>query len=306
MATLLAPLSLVVIAMGRRRRHRTKAHHVCVPVICVGNVTVGGSGKTPLVLTLAQGLQQQGFTPHILSRGYGVKLEKPTQVLANHLATEVGDEPLLLAKTAPTWVYPDRCQTANLAVEAGATILLLDDGFQNPTLYQDIKLLVVDGATHFGNGHVLPAGPLREPLEDAVNRADAILLYGEMADLSWTQDKPIFRVKFVSNQKPRAPAYLAFAGIGRPQKFFESLTKNGFYLQETHSFPDHHVYCEKEINQLLNQAHQQQLTLITTTKDAVKIPLSLQPLIEVFNVSCVFEDPQSFQNWLLKKLEKIK
>lgn len=303
LSVLLSPLSLIVSMIGRWRQRNTKAHRVSVPVICVGNVTLGGTGKTPLVMSLAYLLRQQGFTPHILSRGYGAKVQNPIQVLPSHLACHVGDEPLLLAKAAPTWVYPDRIKTAKLAIENGADILLLDDGLQNSKLHKDISLLVVEGVSGFGNGRVFPAGPLREPVRDAMQRVDAIILYGEMDDLAWTKDKPVFRVALNSDQKPTALSYLAFAGIGRPQKFFDSLVRNNFVVKKTCSFPDHHVYREREIEQLVKQAQENGVKIITTAKDAVKIPLSFRSMIEVFNVDCIFSDPDSFQKWFLAKVK---
>lgn len=302
----LRPFSYLVTAYGKYRRHQAKPYHAGVPVICVGNVTVGGAGKTPLVITLAHLLRQQGFNPHILSRGYGVNLKVLRQVDLLNSAKEVGDEPLLLAKAAPTWVYPNRVQTAKAAVNGGADILLLDDGFQNPFLYQDIQLLVVDGKQGFGNGAVIPAGPLREPLNDAIIRADAILLYQEMDDLSWTQEKPLFEVDLVSAQLPQHPIYLAFAGIGQPEKFFNSLRKNGFILAKTISFPDHHFYDEATLHQLSQMAHKHQAKLITTEKDAVKIPLWAKDFIEVFLIEAQFKKVSLFNNWLFKKLKDYK
>ena len=177
-ATVLRPFGTIVTAISRYRHRHTIPHQASVPVICVGNVTIGGAGKTPIVIALAKLLQKQGFTPHILSRGFGGKLKEPLRVLEQHSAVLVGDEPLLLAKVAPTWVYSDRIKTATLATQAGADILLMDDGFQNPFLYKDINLLVIDASQGFGNGYVMPAGPLREPVKDAMARADALLHYG--------------------------------------------------------------------------------------------------------------------------------
>ena len=160
LSKVLSPLSSVVTLAGWLRQNYTTPHRVSVPVICVGHVTIGGSGKTPLVITLARLLKQMGYKPHVLSRGYGAKLKKPLLVNPKvHHATKVGDEPLLLAKAASTWVFPDRRVSAELAIKEGATILLMDDGFQNPKLYKDIHLLVVDGKQGFGNAKVLPAGP---------------------------------------------------------------------------------------------------------------------------------------------------
>jgi len=302
---LLWPFSCLVTAIGRYRRRNATPYQAEISVICVGNVTVGGTGKTPIVMALAQLLQQQGFTPHILSRGFGVKLKEPRRVDPLDAAESVGDEPLLLAKKAPTWVYPDRVQTAKLAVAAGADILLLDDGFQNPFLHQDLKLLVVDGNQGFGNQAVLPAGPLREPLSDALKRADAVLLYGSMADLSWGSHKPFFNVELISTQYPAPTPYVAFAAIGHPEKFFNSLRQKGFLLKKTVCFPDHHFYDPHTLQKLIQMAKTHQAKLITTEKDAVKIPFSIRNEIEVFTVEAQFKDNDLFNDWLLKKLEML-
>lgn len=301
-ALLLWPFSYLVIGIGRIRQKLSTPYRVSVPVICVGNVVVGGSGKTPIVIELAKLLQQQGYTPHILSRGYGVRIDEPILVTNHHQAKDVGDEPLLLAKTAPTWVYADRCKTADLAIQDGATILLMDDGFQNPSLYKDIQLLVVDTAQGFGNGYVLPSGPLREPIKDAVTRANAVLLYDEKSNFSWGKGKPVFQVEIISNQKSTSSHYIAFAGIGRPEKFFTSLKNNGFSLIKTISFPDHYAYKDEDIHQLIALAKQYQARLITTEKDSVKISSFLHEFLEVFPIYVKFTEPGNFSNWLLQQL----
>lgn len=301
-ATILRPTAAIVTAVSRYRHRKIIPYRTAVPVICVGNVTIGGAGKTPIVMALAKLLQKHGFTPHILSRGFGGTLKEPLQVSEQHSAYLVGDEPLMLAKIAPTWVYFDRIKTATLAVQAGANILLMDDGFQNPSLHKDINFLVIDESQGFGNGYVMPAGPLREPVSDAMKRADALLYYGKIED---DGIKPLFEVKLTSNQKPTAPLYIAFAAIGRPEKFFTSLRQNGFSLAQTISFPDHHLYDESTLQKLIDEAQKQQARLITTEKDAVKIPRHLSHLIDIFSVEAQFESHFVLENWLLHKLKSI-
>lgn len=301
-AKVLWPISQCVTLLGRRRRLKAKTFAPGVPVICVGNVTVGGSGKTPLVIFLARLLKEKGFNPHILSRGYGVKLKCPTLVTSSSTAQEVGDEPLLLAKAAPTWVFPDRVVSAKKAVTAGADCLLMDDGFQNPFLYQHIKLLVVDTEQGMGNGYVLPAGPLREPLSDALSRTDALLLYGKVGkEKEW--GKPFFSVKLVSSSFPSAKAYIAFAGIGRPEKFFTSLREQGYPIYQTVTFPDHYQYDQKTLKHLLDLARDSKAQLITTEKDWVKLPSDIQPFIDILKVDVQFENKQVFCDWLLGHLQ---
>lgn len=303
LATMLRPAGAIVTAITRYRHRQITPHHASVPVICIGNVTIGGAGKTPIVIALAKLLQQHGFTPHILSRGFGGKLKEPLRVSTQHSASLVGDEPLLHVKIAPTWVYFDRIKTATLAIQAGADILLMDDGFQNPSLYKDINLLVIDSSQGVGNGYVMPAGPLREPLEDAMVRADALLHYGALDNV---ENKPLFEVTLVSEQHPTALLYIAFAAIGRPEKFFTSLRQNGFTLAQTISFPDHHFYDGPTIQKLIDMAQQQQARLITTEKDAVKIPHHLHHLIDIFAVEAQFQSPSLLQDWLLHTLKSIR
>lgn len=304
LSKVLSPVSGLVTLATRWRQTFTQPYKVSIPVICVGNVTVGGSGKTPLVITLVLLLKRLGYKPHILSRGYGVKLKRPLLVdPQSHQATEVGDEPLLLAKVAPTWVFSDRRASAELAIKEGATILLMDDGFQNPKLYKDIHLLVVDGNQGFGNGKVLPAGPLREPLEEALKRATAIISYRDTS-LPLQSGKPLFTVKMVSEQAPKPGRnYIAFAGIGQPQKFFDSLEENGFPLAQTIGYPDHFSYDKKTIGKLHTLAEKHQAILITTEKDAVKLPINYLENIEIFSIRTQFDLPDFFEVWLKSYLK---
>lgn len=304
LSKMLFPLSWVVSCIGRLRHTFVKPHKVSVPVICVGNVTIGGTGKTPLVIALVTFLKRMGHVPHILSRGYGAKFKTPLLVDSHtNYVSEVGDEPLLLAKVAPTWVYPDRRLSAELAIKNGATILLMDDGFQNPKLHKDLHLLVIDGKQGFGNGQVLPSGPLREPLEQALDRADALIVYNASAT-TLPRTKPVFTVQMFAEKTPIAGRnYIAFAGIGNPQKFFDSLSEKKFPLLHTISYPDHFAYNNKVLEKLLKLANQNKATLITTEKDALKIPVKLLGSIEVFPIQTQFDFPESFEDWLKSYLK---
>ncbi len=285
-AAALAPAGLIVDLAGRWRRAHASPWVAPVPVVCVGNLIVGGAGKTPTVLALASWLRRRNVAVHLLTRGYGGALAGPVRVdPAIHDFLSVGDESLLLAQAAPSWVAQDRAAGAQAAIAAGAGLILMDDGLQNPSLHQDLRLIVVDGGYGFGNRRVLPAGPLRENLRRGLARADAAILIGEdrtgAAEL--LAELPLVRAFL----KPRAPVtgrVLAFAGIGRPQKFFESLRAVGAEPVECASFPDHHAYREGEIAALLDRADATSARLVTTAKDAVRLPPGLRPRIAVLEV----------------------
>src|SRR5882724_11516611 len=242
------PLALLYRAGFALRAALARPSRPPIPVLCVGALTVGGAGKTPTVLALARLLADGGRIVHIVSRGYGGRLAGPLRVdPARHDAAMVGDEPLLLAEAAPCWVARDRSAGVRAAAAAGATLALLDDGFQNPTIAKHWSLLVIDGEEGFGNGHVLPAGPLREPPGSGLARADAVLLIGEdKAGIGGAlpPGKPLLRGDLV----PALPAVLsgrrllAFAGTGRPEKFFATLAGLPVEVVERIGFADHHPY----------------------------------------------------------------
>jgi len=248
MAVLLAPLGLVYAAATARRVAQPARFAPGVPVICVGNINIGGTGKTPTVIALVQMLQAMGVQPHVLSRGYGGRLTGPVQVNERqHSATDVGDEPLLMAAFAPVWVGRDRAATAQVAQAAGAKVLILDDGFQDPALRKDLSLVVVDAALAFGNGRVLPAGPLREPVAAGLARADMILAIGEAGQVAAFRKGTDYPVPVLGAAlKPLAMGLswqgqrvLAFAGIGRPEKFFATLRAEGAVLLRAEALSDH-------------------------------------------------------------------
>ncbi|HTZ81473.1 MAG TPA: tetraacyldisaccharide 4'-kinase [Stellaceae bacterium] len=294
---LLAPLGWVYAAAGAARRASVQPWRAPVPVVCVGNLVVGGAGKTPVAISLARRLAALGERPHLLTRGYGGKLSGPLRIKPErHHYRDVGDEALLLATAAPTWLARDRVRGARHAVRLGASVLVLDDGFQNPSLVQDLKLVVVDGGYGFGNGCVMPAGPLRELVCTGLRRADAVVLLGP--DRAGIADrlgsKPVLRGRLV----PRAGApYLAgervvaFAGIGRPRKFFDFLGTLGAEVVKQHPFPDHHPYREDEIATLNRAAAEAKARLVTTEKDLIRVPLAFRRDILTVPIEVVWEDP---------------
>ena len=292
LALLLAPLGgLYALGGALRRRLRRPVRAAC-PVICVGNLSAGGSGKTPTALALAERLAELGRRPVFLSRGYGGEARGPLRVEpGRHAATTVGDEPLLLAAAAPTVVARDRAAGAALAATMG-DVIVMDDGFQNPGLAKDLALLVFDGGQGLGNGRCLPAGPLREGLAAGLARADACVLVGPDATglAPRLAGRPLLRARVEPLAPPPDGPLLAFAGIGRPEKFFESLRQAGARLAGTRAFPDHHAYRTEELAALRAAAAAAGAGLITTAKDLARLPPQARAGIAALAVRLVFED----------------
>ncbi len=257
-----------------------------VPVVCVGNLTAGGTGKTPTVIALWEILAGLGANPHILSRGYGGTLTKTTRVYpARHSAAECGDEPLLLSAFAPVWVGQDRLQSAKLAIAAGADILILDDGFQNASLAYDLSLIVVDAARGFGNGLVIPAGPLREPIATGLARADFVLSIGEAGQqAAFSKRHPnLPRPHLTGHLAPlnmgmsfQDMPVLAFAGIGHPEKFFATLRQMGARILRAEALSDHQPLSDALMTRILRDAQSLGAQPVTTEKDAVRLPDALR------------------------------
>nr|WP_294916184.1 tetraacyldisaccharide 4'-kinase [uncultured Neokomagataea sp.] len=294
-ARVLRPVSAVVSHVAQRRSTQP-GYHAAVPVLCCGNVTTGGTGKTPLTLDFVRRLQTRGHTPHILSRGHGGKQRGPLAVNpSNYTAKDVGDEPMLLSACAPTWIGANRGETAKLAVSEGADCLVMDDGFQNTTLDKTLSLLIVDGASGFGNQQVLPAGPLRETLEAAFARAQAIVLIGEdKKNIRHLTSLPILHARFIPGPEIRrlqGVRVIAFAGIGRPDKFFNMLRDAGVDPVRTLSFPDHHSYTPRDIQRLDALRLEANTTLVTTAKDAVKLPPTFRAQTVIIGIDVLWEDP---------------
>jgi len=303
--SLLEPFALAYDGIGALKRALARPARVGVPVICVGNLVLGGAGKTPVVASLAQRLQARGATPHIISRGYGGTAAGPLAVdPAHHQAQEVGDEPLLLARVAPVWVARDRVAGARAAIAAGASILLLDDGFQNPALAKDLSFIVIDGGYGFGNGHVLPAGPLRETIAAGLARADAVILMGEdeAGIARQIAGTPLLRATLVPTRPEHfvGKKFLAFAGIGRPAKFFATLEATGALLVGRHGFPDHHPYRGDTLNRLSDEARQAGAALVTTAKDWVRLPPAWRDRVQVLEVELAWQDEAALLGQLAK------
>lgn len=276
-----------------------------VPVICVGNLVMGGAGKTPVSAFIASHIKGS----HILSRGYGRSSTAIFQVdSGKHSAHEVGDEPLLLSQVATVWVGSDRQDLAHLAVGQGAKILILDDGFQNQSLEKNLTFLVVDGTLGFGNEHVFPAGPLREPLEEGLEKADALIVMGkDTCQLleRFGPKKPIFQGHFEidldDHQDLLKKKVIAFSGIGYPEKFFKSLAHHGIVPVQTFSFSDHYNYQVKDLNRLLNQAQSLGAELITTEKDWWRLPATWRSRVAPICGKAVFKEPDKLIDFIKQR-----
>ncbi len=317
--TLLKPLSWIYAGIAAWRFTKTRAYQASVPVLCVGNISLGGTGKTPLVRAIAEDFRQQGVDAHILSRGYGGRLSGPLHVNPQkHTVRDVGDEPLMLSQTLPVWISRHRAEGARAIEKAGGKFIIMDDGFQNPQLYKDVSLLVVDAVMGFGNGCVVPAGPLREPVHTAFKRCDALLVMRSgQADEEQAESlksmlalpsfqKPVFYAWPEPEGLPPHGPLLAFAGIGRPEKFFEALKKSGAELVESVSFPDHHPYTQKDLEELHNLAHEYQARLVTTEKDWIRLDPQTRKEVLIWRIFSCFSEEESVKEYLDHALKKAK
>ena len=305
-ATLLSPLSALYASATARRVAKAPDYTPPVPVICVGNIGVGGTGKTPTVMALAQRI---GTGVHLVSRGYGGSLDGPVQVdERSHTADQVGDEPLLLSAFSPTWVAKDRAAGVRAAVADGATTIILDDGFQNPSVAKSLSIVVVDAERGFGNGRVLPAGPLREPVSAGLQRADLILTIGDAAaqdtfTADWGHVVQIPRVRaHLAPLETGMPwgglRALAFAGIGMPDKFFRTLRELGADLIRAEPLDDHQPLTDALMARLELEAKTLHAQLVTTEKDAVRLPASFRQKVLTLPVRLQFEDDAALSSAL--------
>lgn len=304
----LIPISWVWTRIAQWNEGNIKPESVSVPVICIGNLVMGGAGKTPTVIALVDLLKKMGHIPHILSRGYGAYIRNTIQVNPDkHNYLQVGDEPLLLAHAAPTWAGPDRVQSAKAAISHGATILVMDDGLQNPSLEKDLSFIVVDSIQGIGNGMVFPAGPLREPIEVGASRAQAMIIIGD-DDSSFEFIDQQFAAKITclkkNLDKSQNKRIVAFAGIGYPEKFRHTLSENEFEICQFVEFADHHPYTIHDMIKLIKIADQYEAVLLTTTKDWLRIPNHYRNIVESLPISLKFDEPEKIQKFLTRIVGK--
>ncbi len=291
-ARLLEPLGALTAA-ATARRVAQPGWRAPVPVVCCGNAGVGGAGKTTLALDLGARLLRRGANVAFLTRGYRGAARGTVQVMPGHAAEDVGDEALLLAAVAPTYVGADRAASARAAVGAGATVLVMDDGLQHPSLVRDLALLVVDGGAGFGNGRVLPAGPLREPVAAAAGRCRAAVMIGDDARgaaAALPQRLPVLRARLRPTASLAGVRALAFAGIGRPAKFFATVAEAGAELAARRGFADHHRYGAAELRRLERRAASLGAALVTTPKDAARLPPEWRGRVTVLGVALAWSD----------------
>lgn len=295
------------------RRKKLVSYQSRLPVICIGNVVIGGAGKTPCAIAIAKFLKLNHYQPAFVSRGYGGSLSSGHAIEVNHQthqASEVGDEPLMLAEHAPTYIASDRM----LAVKAAernpsVNVIIMDDGLQNETVKKDIALLMMHGEYGVGNGLLFPAGPLREPLGKALKRVQAVVVNGEPSDAMVEKLKPFspFKAKlkpFTSSTPESDVSYVAFAGIAHPKRFFDMLETHHYQLRATHHFPDHHAYGSEELEIIMQEAATQHASVITTYKDWVRLPLAYRGKITYLPVELCFDQEEEISNWLITRLEQ--
>jgi tetraacyldisaccharide 4'-kinase len=318
---LLRPLGAIYGAIAAKRLKRGGLD-AGIPVLCVGNYHVGGAGKTPMVLTLAKLLRDLGETPVVLSRGYGGRLRGPVRVdPARHPAADVGDEPLMMASQLPVVVARQRADGVPLARSQGATVILMDDGFQNPAVAKDASLIVIDGNRGLGNGQVFPAGPLRAPLKPQLARTDTLVIVGNgpaaeavAAEIA-AQGKPVLRAHLMPDAASvaslRGTRVLAFAGIGDPARFFATLEASGIEVARRRAFADHHPFAQSEIEGLVAESTRDALTLVTTEKDLARlrqaggVPEWAQAIVP-FAVTLEFDDAARLRTFVTSRLFKAR
>jgi len=298
-SSLLQPFTILTRLSNSWRKWTVTPYKAAIPVICVGNITMGGAGKTPVVVSLAMMLQEAGHSVHIISRGYGRTRRDLLRVdPAQHQAADVGDEPLLLSRIAPVWVAADRRLSVAAAIEAGAEVVIMDDGLQNPSLVKDLSLLVIDGNYGLGNGRLFPAGPLREPLTAAMKRVSAVMMIGEDKQ-GIAVDVPVLNGTVVPDLTAiTGKRIVPFAGIGHPQKFFTMLKDHGIEIAEQVAFPDHYPYKAEDMLRLQHLASKHNAELVTTEKDAMRLPVDVRKQVLTVPITIEWQQKQALLSWL--------
>lgn len=299
---LLSPLAMVYRLAGERRIRTTTPEDAGLPVVCIGNLTLGGAGKTPVTEVVRAHYTRRGLRAASLSRGYRGSLEGAHRVdPARHTFQEVGDEPLMLSASGESWVSKDRTAGARAMKADGVQLIVMDDGHQNPTLKKSLSIVVVDAGNPFGNGHVFPKGPLREPVAAGLARADAVVLMGDgEAPAAFSGFAgPILRARLAATSTLAPGRYVAFAGIGRPSRFFDALGRQaGVELLEGAPYPDHHAFTQYDVSFLMKLAADHDARLVTTDKDHVRLPADMKDKVARASVKAAFEDEEALARLL--------
>ncbi len=300
----LYPLSLFFRLGTKLRSILSNEKKSALPIICIGNIVVGGAGKTPVSLKIGKMLNQAGYSPHFVTKGYAGIEKNNTLVQKWHSPKSVGDESILLSEIAPTWIGINRNISFHLAKEKGADCIIMDDGFQNPTIQKDFSIIVINEEQEFGNKRVMPAGPLRESINKGLSRTNLIISIGKISEELKTKipsQIPIINASFAINNENKifkAQKITAFAGIAYPEKFFNSLRKQGAKIVNEMIYPDHHIFVENDLLNLAEIANKTQSILVTTKKDYVRIPKHYRSLVNTLEGEIDFED----ENLLLEIL----
>ena len=281
-----------------------------IPIICIGNIVVGGAGKTPVSMKIGKMLIKSGYNPHFISKGYAGIIKNTTLVEEWHSPVSVGDEPLLLSEIASTWIGNDRIQSANQAKKYGADCLIMDDGFQNPSIEKNFSVVVIDGNQEFGNKRVMPSGPLRESIRRGLSRTNVVIVIGDISD-ELTKliptSIPIYTAKFKirkENEIFKGKNVTAFAGIAYPEKFFKTLAIQGAKIVKKISYSDHHIYDENDLLSLAEIANKTKSILVTTKKDFVRIPKNYRSLIKTLEGEIFFDNEKKLLATIAQVIEK--
>ena len=267
-----------------------------LPIICIGNIVIGGAGKTPVALKIGKILIAAGYKPHFISKGYAGIIKKNTLVKSWHSPKSVGDEPLLLSEIAPTWIGLNRNKSIKLAHNKGGDCIIMDDGFQNPTIHKDYSVIVVNASQEFGNKRVIPAGPLRESIKRGMSRTNLVIVIGEKTENLQKlipSHIPIITAKFNINNESKSfkgQKITAFAGIAYPEKFFNSLREQGAKIVKEVTYPDHHIFDENDLLSLAETANKTKSILVSTQKDFVRIPKNYRSLVNTLQGEIFFEN----------------
>ena len=311
LSQVLYPLSLIFRLGTKIRIITSKTKKATLPIICIGNIVVGGAGKTPVSLKIGKILIKAGYKPHFISKGYAGIIKSSTLVENWHSPQSVGDESILLAEIAPTWIGQDRNESATLAASSGSDCLIMDDGFQNPTIHKDYSITVINASQEFGNRKVMPSGPLRESIKRGFSRTNLFIIIGETTEFlqkNIPDHIPTIKAKFAINKNNKifkGQKITAFAGIAYPEKFFNSLTEQGAIIVKEVTYPDHHIYDENDLLSLAEIANKTKSILVSTQKDFVRIPKSYRSLVNTLEGEIIFDNEDLIKEILSNVIENF-